>query len=444
MVKLQILLPAAVLLCGTVINASLSAASLNIDTDYRMRGISFTNIDYDNTTSSDTAAYYSQRLQLSITGKPNPDVEIGARLTAIGVAGSTTTFFAVPYSRTDFTPYVENAYFRINSIAELPIDIIAGKQTMEYGDGLIVSDNGTGFTGFRILGRYRWYVPLQAELFTAKIKDSFRQGSDIDLAGAVGSVQWKQHTWELGYFDVQDYSGSKYFRGTNAYDTKAIVKEYYDIRIGRKENISSYQFEIAQQKGYVTRTDNAQINLSGLGYVAQGELIGEKTKLGKVGAHALIAVFSGETNLGAFQDDNSFSPTLTRRYDGLERSGYGELFAATPTDGFLPLPGSYSGIDTLNIGAKFSPLYAWTLGVDYFLYSASQGPNGAPTASGFERIFGAEFTLGVELDLSVKYAYSKNIETRFSFNRYTPPKFETLWPKTEPDTRYQLEMAAKF
>jgi hypothetical protein len=105
------------------------------------------------------------------------------------------------------------------------------------------------------------------------------------------------------------------------------------------------------------------------------------------------------------------------------------LFAATPYDAFFTLPSvDYSGLDTLNLGANFSPIYGWTLGVDYFLYAASKGPKGAPTASGFERLFGAEFTLGVELDLFVKYVYSKYIETRFSYSRYTPPKFEALWP----------------
>jgi hypothetical protein len=445
MAKIHLLLPAAILICGSVVGSRLFAASLNIDTDYRFRGVSYDNTDFDKKSSSDSAAYYDQRLRLSITGKPTPDIEIGARITAIGVAGSTSTLYPVPYPSTDFTPFIENAYVRLNNIAELPIDIVAGRQPMEYGDGLIVSDNGTGFTGIRLLGHTEWYVPLQAELFTVKIKENFRPGTDMDLVGGVGTVQWKRHTWEVGYFDVRDFSGAPYTRGTTAYPTKAIVQQFYDLRVGRKEAISSYQFEIAQEKGYVTRApDNAQIDVGGLGYTASGELIGEKTKLGKVAAHALIAVFSGEANLGAFQDDNSFAPLLTRRYDGLERAGYGELFAATPADSFFTLPGSFSGIDTLNVGAKFTPLYAWTFGVDYFLYSASQGPKGAPTASGFERLFGAEFTLGVELDLSVTYAMSKFVDARFSYARYTPPKFVALWPSSEPASYYRLELAAKF
>jgi hypothetical protein len=430
--------------------ATLRADTLNIDTDYRLRGISYTNTDFDNSTSSDSAGYYSQRLRLSVTGTVSPGIEIGTRITAIGVAGSTSTLVPVPYPNTDFTPFIENAYVRMNSIAELPIDIIAGRQSFEYGKGLIISDNGVGFTGIRIIGTYAIPFPWQAELFTAKVKENFRPSTDLDIYGGVGSFTWKNHQWEIGYFAEQDFSGSPYVRGSTAYPTKAIVKQFYDLRVGRKDAISSYEFEVAKQGGYVTRaTDNAQINLSGLGYVASGELIGEKTKLGRVAAHALLAVFSGEANLSDYVDDASFSPDLTRKFDGTERVGYGTLFAASPTDSFFTtvFPSAYthySGIDTLNIGANFTPYYAWLVGADYYLFSASQGPKGSPDASGFERLFGAAFTLGVELDLSVKYTYSKNVDCKFSYCRYTPPAFTTYWPKSDPATYYALEVAAKF
>ncbi len=188
-----------------------------------------------------------------------------------------------------------------------------------------------------------------------------------------------------------------------------------------------------------------QVTLNGFGYVLFGELTGDKTKLGKVSAHALLAIATGDDNTLSLEDeDESFTPSLAKRYDGMERSGRGELFSASSFDSFFEIPDSYSGIDTLNVGATFSPLYALTFGVDYFLYSASQGPRGAPPASGFERIFGAEFTLGIELDLSITFVHSKYLETKYSYNRYTPPKFETFWPVSDPATRHLLEIRTKF
>jgi hypothetical protein len=157
----------------------------------------------------------------------------------------------------------------------------------------------------------------------------------------------------------------------------------------------------------------------------------------------LLAINSGNSGT-ASGTDGQFTPDLSKRFDGLERVGYGKLFAASTYDSFFPIPNTYSGIDTLNVGTDFSPWYGWNFGVGYFLYSASQGPNGAPNSSGFERIFGAEFTLGIELDLSAKYEFSKYLQSEFSYSRYTPPNFSIYWPKRDPATYYKLEIAAKF
>lgn len=424
---------------------TLKAASLSIDADYVLRGVSYPNIDFDASTSSDSLHYYSQRLILSVTGKPAQGIEVGAKITSLGVVGSTSTIFSVPFPKTDFTPYIENAYIKAANFADIPLDITIGRQSITYGDGLIISDNGTGFNAIRIAGRYEKPIPFEAELFTAKIKENFTPDTDFDLYGAVGSASWRTLLWEIGYFEQKDFSGSKYRQGSLEADTRAIVKQFYDFRIGKKEKVASYQFEIAKQGGYVQKLDRSSIKLDGISYTAYGELIGEKTKLGKVIAHALLQVSSGDDNPTSLDDDDeSFSPDFTRRYDGLERKGYGDLFAATPMGSFFTIPSPYSGINTLSIGTGFSPLYAWTFEATYFLYSASQGPKGAPAASGFERLFGAEFAMGVELDLTVKYVHSKYTETKFTFSRYTPPRFEVYWPKNEPAARYQLEFSAKF
>lgn len=432
----------------------LGAATLDIETDYRLRGISYPNTDFNSATSTDTAAYYSQRLRLSLKGTFTQGIEIGSTLTALGVAGSTSTLFAVPYPNTDMSPFVETAYLKMTNFSDLPIDLTVGKQNITIGNGFIVSDDGRGFTGLRLSGHYDTPIPLTdirlplaGEIFTMKVNENFGRQADLDIYGAVFNTTWKGNFWEIGYFETQDFSGTLYDRGGNLIPTKGIVKQFYDVRFERKEGTAArYGFEFAKQGGHVENTTGQTINFGGMGFVASGELVGEKTKLGRVSAHALAAFNSGEdNNTGVFEDDQAFSPDFTRRFDGLEPAGYGELFAANPTGSFLALPSpEFSGIDTLNLGATFEPIYAWALGVDYFLYAASQGPKGAPEASGIERIYGAEFALGVELDLSVKYTHSKYVEMRFTFSRYTPPSYTALWPLAEPAVRYMLEVAAKF
>ncbi len=189
------------------------AASLSIDTDYRLRGLYYTNNDFNVKTSTDAAAYYSQRLQLSLTGKFAPGIEIGSRLTALGVVGSTSPYFAVPYPRTDFTPFVEEAYVRLTQVADLPIDVTIGKQSITYGEGFLISDNGIGFNAFRIAGTYNWPLPLRGEVLIAKLKENFDLSSDRDLYGALVSATWQKHLWEIGYFEDDDFTGTTYRQG---------------------------------------------------------------------------------------------------------------------------------------------------------------------------------------------------------------------------------------
>src|SRR3989339_1070130 len=137
---LPLFLGATVFLCSP-----LGAASLRIDTDYRLRGVSFPNLDFDAATSTDVIHYYSQQLKIAVIGKPADNIEIGAKITSLGVIGSTNPIFAVPYQKTDFNPYLENAYLKIVNFSGIPLDIIIGRQSMTFGDGLIVTDNGTGF-----------------------------------------------------------------------------------------------------------------------------------------------------------------------------------------------------------------------------------------------------------------------------------------------------------
>lgn len=444
MTKTSLLFPCAVLIWLFLPAGSSYASSLTVETDYRLRGVSFGNNDFDTATSSDTQSYYTQRVQVTIGGSFNGGIRIVTKLTALGVVGSTATFFSTPYPNTSLTPFVENAYVILKDFNDAPIDIYAGKQPLVYGDGLIISDNGLGANALRVVGRIAWPGPWVAELMTAKLATQFKPGSDTDIYGFVSTTEWKKHQWELGYFQYVNKSGYLYapVGGTPDIARKA-VKEYYDIRVGRRDGQSFYQLELAKQTGRITRADDSAVGLNGMGYTIRGELYGKNTRLGTVTARTFLSKASGNDPSHS-DSDGSFSPDLTRRYDGLERAGHGQLFAATPSDSYFILPADYSGINTLSLGADFSPLYAWKFAVDYFLYSASVGPRGAPAASGFERLFGAEYSLGVEMDIGVTYTHSKYVSTSLYYNRYTPPQFETFWPHAQSATRYQFEISARF
>ena len=439
----------------------LLAATLDINTDYRLRGISY---DYDPTVESSTAtqhslSYYSQRLKVGVTGNFDKGIEVGAKLTSLGIVGTTATVGAVPFSKTDFSPFVENAYIKFKSFSDWPLDVIAGRQTISYGDGLILDDNGTGLNAIRLIGHFKLPVPfsrgntlpLDLEYFTIQVNETLTANSDTDIYGGILSLYLGKNLFEFGYFDESDFSGSTYIRdpgspiaAVNLWPTKAIDKRFLDFRLGEKEKIAAYQIEFAKQSGYVTRLDGSQINFDGLGYLISGKLVNENTKIGKVTARALISYASGNSDTNSFADDKSFSPTYTKKYDGLERGGYGTIFGATPGDSFVQVPDGYSGNDTVNVGIDISPVYNLTFGMDYFFLATSEAPKGAPESTGFERFYGANFSLGSELDLSVKLNNSKYSAISLAYCTYAPPQNSAIWPNSKSITSFRLEIAAKF
>ncbi|MFH1368867.1 MAG: hypothetical protein ABII64_07055 [Elusimicrobiota bacterium] len=442
---------------------ALGADSLSIETEYRLKSINFSNLDYNSATSSDTLNYYEQRVRISIGGKFSPGVEIGSRITAMEIQGAATNFFNAPYPRTDFTPFVENAYVKLSGIADSEMDLTVGKVPLEFGDGLIIADNGIGFNVIELDGslqipipyvswapgkRFKYgsiKLPSKFRAFMSKISESVHEDTDNDIFGGSAAMEISRHEVEIGYFDSRDYSHTPYTRGTVSVPVISILKQFYDLRISRRLEYGSYSFEYARQNGFMRKPDLNTIMFNGTGMVMKGTLLRENTKLGKIEARALCAAFSGSESIGTLTDEETaFTPDHTKRWDGFKKGVYGELFGATPFDSFAALNPEYSGINTLNLGVSVMPLDMWTLSADHFWFSASRGAAGKDT-TWIEQRFGGRYSLGNELDLAAKLTLNKYASLKLSYGRYIPPASEDFWqPYQDPVDRYAFEMTAKF
>lgn len=485
----------ASLIAITILTASAvksgAASSLNVDSEYTLTGISYPDLDFNTGTSTDSRAYYTQRLRVTLSGKFAPNIEIVTRLQAIGVVGSTSPYISTmtangasfqqfewqkkyPYPNITFNPFIENAYFRITDLGDLPLEITIGRQPLEYGNGLIVSDNDAGINALRFALQYPG--KLHTEFFTAKIDENFTPSSDYDLQGLVFTYPLKSNDLTLGYFEELDFSGTPYVQGRNSLATSSINKTFYDFILSKKGDWGSYSFEYAQQKGNIHLVNNTidsygnNVELDGKAFVAQGRLINEKTRLGKVAAYALLSGCSGDektpsdrgsinTSFETFDKDESFTPDFTKKYNGLQRAGgWGDFFSPTFSDCLWDVPKSiqndssygspyYSGIGAFCIGLDFSPWYGWTFGAAQYAYSASQvydsskvsgmGTGGGIGGAGLEYLSNVLLTgdvnatkyfLGGELDLSATFAYSKYLDFRFGYARYTPTSNPAVWP----------------
>jgi len=447
----------------------LYGSSLNIDTEYRLRGLNYLNTDFDTTTSEDSIAYYNQRLKLSIYGKLSAgrfgsEIEIYTGLQSLGIVGSTNTITVFsssntvsennwqnefPYPNTNFLPFISYAYMKLTNVNGLPVDLIMGRQPIEYGSGLIIGDNGMGYDSIRLIINYpRNY---KTEIFTSKLKENFKNRSDKDINGVVISGPYKKTNFEFGYFDYQDYSGTIYRQGLLSQPTKSIVKQFYDFRIFKKdETKGQYGIEYAIEKGEILKSDDSKIKIDNAKAYLFSALLISQTKLGKTTVRFNVAGASGDENIQDINDDDSsFVPDLTKRFDGLDRSGYATFLNIAPYDSLLDVfQQNYSGFGTINLKVNFSPLYGWEFGIGYYYFSAAETISGnldAPQASKPEIYYlGQKYSLGIERDISVKYVYSKYIDFSFVWAVYIPSSMIKVIKNTKPDEMYLFETNWRF
>lgn len=433
---------------------SASGDVLKLDTSVEMTGFSYENLNFSSNQSSGTASFYTQRIRLGLAGKFST-TEVGIKIQAIQIVGSTvpaTAFSPVknqlswlkdlPYDRTDFTPFLENAYIIFHNISDLPVNLSIGRMPFAYGDGLILDDNENGLTGIKLNVAYPGN--FSTDLFTVKVKEL--GSNDFDIQGIVSAYSFRDKKVELGYITEIDNSGSLYYQTNDIQPTKNIQRNFTDIRFSQNSKISDFSLEFAQQSGNLSMTNGNSISLGGYALVLKGALKAEKTKIGSVVGRAMLALNSGDDNpLSSGDSDENFAPTFTRKFSGINRRGYGELFAASVNDANWSLPDGWSGLNTINLGASFSPFDRFTFGVDYYLYSASQNfYRIGPETSSLEKVLGAKYSLGIEMNLLAEYAFSRYGRISFAFARYTPPNYPTIWPERTPAVKYILNFKGYF
>jgi hypothetical protein len=429
---------ALLLLCST---SAVASSTLDIGTNYRLRGISMTRTDFGATQDQDYA-YYSQRAQAHIGGRFSPNIEFMTRFQAIGIAGSSTSV-TVPianpaggrYPNTDFTPWIQNAYLKATRLYDLPLDITIGRQPIMLGDGFILSDDDLGFTGIRLEYRLPWYG-LQAQAFTFKTSESLIGSSDTDLYGVELSKPMRNIRYQASVFTERDASGTTlYVRPTENINTfpagtsftaSRITRTFYDARIeGRLTQGGFYKGEVAFQSGSVKRSTGTpgSVDLGGYAFLVSAGLFTRFSKYGPIEIHGLFGMASGDSG---GSKDNSFRPGFGRKYDGLERSGFGEFFGATlydavPSSTYGPsastptvsgLPVGHSGIRVIGAGVTTHPTSLLSIGIDYFVFTSQESTNFSPAPS--------ESGLGTELDIGVGFAYTNYLTFRATFAMFAP------------------------
>ncbi|AKL97895.1 hypothetical protein [Endomicrobium proavitum] len=409
-----------------------SKITLLIDYDLKFRALSYSNVDYtrpSNDKLSDTM--FLQYLALEFNGQFDNRIDMNARVASYGISGRANNVFISPYLNNDYPVFLETAYltYKSDSKSEIPFSLHVGKQDIYEGSGLIIGLINNGLVGMR--GEVDFFNLFALEAFASKV-----DAANFDVYG--GNIKLKTvPTFELGVYREYNDSGWEYEKGVRASTTSGYDdKTFYNFRIYSQEAKYKYNIEFAKQGGERFVSSTESVKYDSLAILIEGGLSG---KIFNMDSNAEVLFSYTDSKNG-----NVFNPTFARRYNGIGRVGFGNLFAANNADSFLILPDGIAGINTL--GAKFD-IFPWKFlqaGAGLYLYFASDAPPDA-SGAGLAEVFGAKADLGSEFDFFVKYFYQKYFDAGLNFSVYAPPSDpKNVFANHDNSYLIQFEVNAKF
>jgi len=451
---------AVLIVCGA---SSASASNLDVTAAYRMKAVSYKNLDL----SSDPTGRNShsfivndarlgmavRKIPLHSRGGEDTTLDVGLLLHAIGVSGSTVAVaspfdrIAAYYPNADLTPFIENAYLRVNRLWSLPLEATFGRQNFKLGSGLLLDDDGAGLTGASVRGELPW-AGIKLEGFAFADRNPRAAGaSSLALFG--GSLDLPgEGTWQLNQLVEKDrtdllvygcdYAGNPNLNGCAVSKS---LKSFTSVRYQLSFGPMVFEGEAAIQKGVATPTG---VNAAGnhITYNGNAQVVKMKWKqnLYKTGEGIMRVSLARGTgdDPGTPTRDEAFFPAHGHRHNGLERSGFGEFFAATPYDAF---GGNYSTSTASGLGQGASgivvvgagytpPAYrGFTVDVDYFLYQA-------------ERVSFGPRTLGMEWDVRLRYPIRDQFSLSLTSAYFKAGTFSD--PGRGVSRKYSFEASGRF
>ncbi len=407
------------------------AASVDVTSSYDMKAVSYSNLNLGNAPGTSNASFLESDARFGVAVKsiamPSPaadsTLDVGVQFRAIGVAGSSAAVAgpfdrgAAYYPSVNFLPFFENAYVRVNRLWGLPLSATLGRQSYKLGSGLLLDDNGAGLTGAVLHAELPW-AQMKAEAFAFVDKDpvatSLGYNNNLMLYG--GSLALPTDgLWQLNEL-VEDEQGNSIDYGCSGDPTTAYgcqiakaLRSFTSVRYAISYGDIFFDGEAALEKGTAKPTGPTPAPGT-ITYNGNAEVARVKWKqplyhmTGEGIAWLTLARGSGD-KAGTPGTDEAFYPTHGAQYDGLERTGFGDFYGATP---YSALGGNYatagssvtrsglpygdSGITTVGAGYKFPSFRGFVLDGGYYLYMADQVASAA-----------ASRTLGMEWDAHLRY-----------------------------------------
>jgi len=427
------------------------AANLDVTASYKMRALDYQNLNLvSDKSAQDSHSFIAndarlgiavRKIELEPKGGEMMTMDVAVTLRALGVTGSTAALQGQPFRRiannypsADFTPFFENAYIRINHFLGYPWDATFGRQNYRLGSGLLLDDDGAGLTGITVRGDLPWWG-MKAEGFVFADRDSLMASQDnasnsLALFGFAMDLP-SEGVWQLNQLFERDRAAQQVYGcsypssggllpPTDACYASKTLKSFTSVRYALNYGPIVFDGEAAFEKGLATPIGNpydsaatppGRIVYNGNAEVARAKWKQTLPRLGEGIARMSVARGSGD-NANTPTRDEAFFPAHGHQFNGLDRSGFGDFFGATPYNAFggnygangssttaSGLQPGNSGIVVVGIGYTPPAYKGYILDVDYFLFQS-------------ERAVNDSHILGGEWDFRLRY----NVQDRFGIS----------------------------
>ena len=430
------------------------ATNLDITTEYRMRVVNYRNLTHaSDQYSRNDQGFVSQNARVGFTfkdihlgeyGGETQTLDIVLGLRALGassfVAGSTVPApfdrIAAHYPETGMVPFFENAHLRAHKLAGLPWTWVFGRQNYSIGTGLLLDDDGAGLNGVSMQaelpfgGMRTSAFVFQSQKRPMGLSPGLREASDLTLYGLSLELP-TEGVWQLNQLVERDRSNQ--LVAANSADCDNLIglapasgacavsratRWFSGLHYKLASGPVVFEGEAALQKGAATPTgpnpSSSHVTFNGNAQILKAKWKQtfysgkESGRLIRGLARVSLARGSGDRH-DTLTTDEAFFPSMGHRFDGLERSGFGEFFGASTYDAFggqststvNGLPNGASGVIVFSMGVTPPAVAGIALDVDYYHFQA-------------DRHVGSARTLGKEWDLRLRYDVAQLFQLRAS------------------------------
>ncbi|MBI4368919.1 MAG: hypothetical protein HY547_01675 [Elusimicrobia bacterium] len=359
-------------------------------------------------------SYLAQRSALNLKVTENPWT-FNLRLENIylsGVAGLPKPLSLVPsrYPQPGPSFFVSQSYLSYQNMAErFPLIVEAGIIPVHVENSLVLDDNGLGILGAHAaISAASW---LHLNIYSGNTETNNSQADKVLFHYARISAK-RMGVWGLGILNELDKTQRSLSLGTT---TGYSRRNYYILTYDQQKDIFNLHTQIIRSDGSydISGTpENIPITHRASAYLVKGSWVMWLPRLEVLGPVDFGFTYAqGSGDEATTPEDEAFFAPLANRFNGMAKTGWGDLLGATVFD-VLPatgtwngLPQGLSGVATAGFSITTKPHRVMTipvdLGISNYLFRATNS-SALSKDLGSEWAFHASLTLSSRLQLIAK------------------------------------------